>query len=376
VEQKHIKNIIMSSSSSTSSDDYCSTTDTIMALDQIASMQEQEERHYNRGLVLNSLRREDDELVDLPLYLKWRSTMIHWNLHLAETCRFETSTIEIATYLSDQFVAARTTSAATNAKTFQLASMACLYIAIKTHEEDGLTPRQLETMGRGRFVADDILDMERKVLMALKWRVNPPTASAAARLTKKNTGLRSRVLKVVDAHIALALVVKSIIPVDTFSVALTALHMALHCCGVVGVHESLPTPLCNSYTTSKTTKKTQQSIQDDLQSVIYSSLRNPAGPTSTNNTVIISPILMDMYQQQMALQEITSPRSTLGCGSTNSGSSVPTSTPTTKTSTNQQQGSPTGPFSRSHFSPRSVVPSLAWQRVNTLFRFKSLPVAS
>jgi hypothetical protein len=299
--------------------------------------------------------------------------MIHWNLHLAETCRFETSTIEIATYLLDQFVATRTTSAATNARTFQLASMACLYIAAKTHAAHCLTPRQLETMSTGRFVIQEILHMERKVLLALTWRVNPPTASAAARLllpvvlssekspllTKEKKDLRSHVLQVVDAHIALALVVESIIPVNTFSVALTSLHMALRCCGVVGVHESLSTLLCNSYTT-KTTKTTQQSIQEDLQSLVYSSLRNPAGPTSTNSTVIISPILMDVYQQQMALQHITP---TVSCCSEatldSSSSSVPTSTPTTKASTNQPQGSPPGPSGRSHSSPRSVVTSLA-----------------
>jgi Cyclin, N-terminal domain len=218
-----------------------------MALDQIAAMQTQEESHYRRDSILKSLvhgneHRVDDadeDPFDLPLYLEWRTCMIRWHLHIAQTCKFHTSTIEIAMLLLDQFVATAPTNVTTNARRFQMASMACLYLSAKIHEEHCLTPEQMATMSSGRFEAHEIVDMEQEILVALKWRVNPPTASSYVRVllsqlesqlsTKDDSNRIARILQVADAHIELALVAGSIISVDTLSIAITCLHMALNC---------------------------------------------------------------------------------------------------------------------------------------------------
>jgi len=61
-------------------------------------------------------------------------------------------------------------------RTFKLAATACLFLAVKVHE-----PRKLDLMGvlsdlsRGEFDMSDVIKMERNILEALVWKLNPPT---------------------------------------------------------------------------------------------------------------------------------------------------------------------------------------------------------
>lgn len=335
---------------------------------------------------------------DLQLYLEWRSTMIRWNLNIAETCKFQLSTIEIATSLLDQYVAILTMSVtkaspafddidvdvddddvedwkpdwkptttrrsknnhgdpiATDARRFQLACMSCLYIAAKVHEDHCLTPNQLETISSGRFEAHEIVSMEMDILKILKWNVNPPTASTTARLilsilfqqreeqpqVQKQHGRKKRpshfppfcfyddIIQLAEAHIELAMVTESIIPLDTFSVAVACLNMALRCYGVVTTTVDYPSPSSSSSNTILKTKPhhqvRQSLIQKELYRVLYWSLGGGGTPsaaipasyccnerlvsstTSTptptkvtvewRNPIPLNPLLTEVYRQQ------------------------------------------------------------------------------
>eukprot|EP00957_Ditylum_brightwellii_P090415 6885513-Ditylum_brightwellii.AAC.1 len=67
---------------------------------------------------------------------------------------------------------------------FQLAAIACLYIAVKTEgthrlfvrKVPPLTVSRLVELGRGVFSSETIIKMERKILAVLDWRMNPPTS--------------------------------------------------------------------------------------------------------------------------------------------------------------------------------------------------------
>ncbi|CAB9512804.1 diatom-specific cyclin [Seminavis robusta] len=77
-----------------------------------------------------------------------------------------------------------------DSRTYQLAAMTSLYVAIKLHPdnnaltEDGMRRKRyfkLESfveLSRGQFGAADICRMEQVILQTLKWRVNPPTPMA------------------------------------------------------------------------------------------------------------------------------------------------------------------------------------------------------
>ena len=285
--------------------------------------------------------------------------MIRWNLHIAETCHFTLSTIEIATYLLDQFVALQSTRSpptttttpslmtrhvASNARTFQLASMTCLYIAAKVHEEQCLTPVQLETMSNGRFVAMDLVHMEVAILTCLKWRVNPPTASGMLRLfflapcwardvkcptnttTRTTTShLRHNLLQVAEAHIELAMVTESIIPLDTLSVAVACWNLALGSFGLLDKVSSSPLPVLLQQQSQSpshpstpvahimlmtTRTRTVQWIQKELSTIISEALGGGAGGgmaasdgVDTNAGLLLSPILIHAYQQQQQQQK-------------------------------------------------------------------------
>lgn len=205
-------------------------------------MQLQESRLcYSRqeDAILPSNASEDGDKngLDLRLYLEWRSSMIGWHMNIAQTCHFDLSTVEVATYLVDQYVRRRP-EIATQARDFQMLSMACLYLSAKTQEDHCLTPQQLEKLSAGRFVADEIVSMELDILMTLKWQINPPTASSYVRLLlleneTLNIYSRRRLQQLVDSHIEVALVSNRLIGVDAYRLAVAALRMAL-CCSTDG----------------------------------------------------------------------------------------------------------------------------------------------
>eukprot|EP00549_Striatella_unipunctata_P000083 CAMPEP_0118691192 /NCGR_PEP_ID=MMETSP0800-20121206/10541_1 /TAXON_ID=210618 ORGANISM="Striatella unipunctata, Strain CCMP2910" /NCGR_SAMPLE_ID=MMETSP0800 /ASSEMBLY_ACC=CAM_ASM_000638 /LENGTH=230 /DNA_ID=CAMNT_0006588939 /DNA_START=88 /DNA_END=780 /DNA_ORIENTATION=+ len=66
-------------------------------------------------------------------------------------------------------------------KRYQLASMTALYTSIKINEPEVIDPNLIASISRGAITADDIVMMEREMLKALEWRVQPPTAAAFVR---------------------------------------------------------------------------------------------------------------------------------------------------------------------------------------------------
>ena len=77
--------------------------------------------------------------------------------------RFLSHSPNAPTYLSDR-------------KSFQLLSMATLYVAIKTTERVAIGSEFLSQMSRGAYTKGDIEAVEMELLQGLEWRVNPPTA--------------------------------------------------------------------------------------------------------------------------------------------------------------------------------------------------------
>lgn len=61
-------------------------------------------------------------------------------------------------------------------KEYQLVAMTCLYIAIKLHEPLEMETSLLADLSRGCYTEMEFANMEKKILEALVWRVNGPTA--------------------------------------------------------------------------------------------------------------------------------------------------------------------------------------------------------
>jgi hypothetical protein len=65
---------------------------------------------------------------------------------------------------------------------YQLAAMTALYTAVKIHEQEAMDPALVSSLSRGVHSAQAVEAMEARMLNAVQWRVNPPTAMSYTRL--------------------------------------------------------------------------------------------------------------------------------------------------------------------------------------------------
>lgn len=104
-----------------------------------------------------------------------RAQMIDWMVKIIDHCKFRRETVAIATKLLDRFLMA-TEWAVTDRSAFQLAAITCLYTAVKIHEPTVLSLNSMVRLSRDAYSADQIETMERVVLKANQWLLNPSTS--------------------------------------------------------------------------------------------------------------------------------------------------------------------------------------------------------
>lgn len=104
-----------------------------------------------------------------------RAQMIDWMVKIIDHCKFRRETVAIATKLLDRFMMV-TDWALTDRSAFQLAAITSLYTAIKIHEPTVLSVASMARLSRNAYTAEQIETMERVVLQANQWLLNPSTA--------------------------------------------------------------------------------------------------------------------------------------------------------------------------------------------------------
>jgi len=145
-------------------------------LETITAMRRQEDTSYQTGDFLSLIR--DSLLLDVDA--DCRTKMAEWCFQVTEFCQFSKESAEIAINYLDRFLLADQ-SALQDRAVFQLAAMTCLYMAVKIHEPEAMCPTTVSTLSRNTYTPQDIESMERQILSALKWRVNPPTSVSFVR---------------------------------------------------------------------------------------------------------------------------------------------------------------------------------------------------
>jgi Cyclin, N-terminal domain len=145
-----------------------------------------------------------------PLGEEWRRKICQWSFRVIDHFRLDREVVSFGLNLFDRFLVTncldkqakqsnklRTSLCACpscdqsiDSRTYQLAAMTSLYVAIKLHPDnktlmqDGTRRRRffkLESfveLSRGQFEAQDICCMEQVILESLQWKVNPPTPMA------------------------------------------------------------------------------------------------------------------------------------------------------------------------------------------------------
>jgi Cyclin, N-terminal domain/Cyclin, C-terminal domain len=93
----------------------------------------------------------------------WRQRIVEWMFG---------DSVAIAAYYLDLCVERGVVE---SRQEFQLAAMTALQLAIKLYDSTVVKLDSMIKLGRGLFTEQDVIDMETKMLNALKWQVHPPT---------------------------------------------------------------------------------------------------------------------------------------------------------------------------------------------------------
>lgn len=155
--------------------------DHVERIDTINAMKQQEKMGYltESGLYDQSTAIDGE----------WRELMVLWCMQVCEFCQFDRRTVFIAINILDRFVAKERNILSNDTDVlknqFQLAAMACLYTSVKTHEPLAIDPDTMARLSKGVFSAQEIEEMELKILKTVGWRVNAPTASAFSEIFLK-----------------------------------------------------------------------------------------------------------------------------------------------------------------------------------------------
>jgi hypothetical protein len=144
--------------------------------DRISIMLHQEENEYKvvDYLVVNAaIRKKAAKPVDEDCRVK----MCEWCYQVVDFCKFRRETVGIGMSYVDRYLCSeKGKKALGDRKEYQLVAMTCLYIAIKLHEPLEMETSLLADLSRGCYTEMEFANMEQKILEALIWRVNGPTA--------------------------------------------------------------------------------------------------------------------------------------------------------------------------------------------------------
>jgi hypothetical protein len=114
---------------------------------------------------------------DYPVDALARDAIVDWFVKIVNLCNYSSETAAIATSILDRFAASDDSKdILTNRANFQLASLTAIYTAVKVHEREAISPAFVAKLSGGLSSIEDIEKMEIRMLKALQWRVNPPTA--------------------------------------------------------------------------------------------------------------------------------------------------------------------------------------------------------
>jgi hypothetical protein len=148
--------------------------------------------------------------LEAPVDAACRQAMTKWCVEITDFCKYSRETAFIAISCLDRFMC-NDKSVLLNRHQFQLAAMTALYTAAKIHEHEAMDPDLVSTLSRGAHSPQAVEAMEYRMLNAIQWRVNPPTAMSFVR----------KMLDLVPAHLMNAFERETIVELAQLQVDLT-----------------------------------------------------------------------------------------------------------------------------------------------------------
>lgn len=90
----------------------------------------------------------------------WREKICEWKYSVIDHFNFSREVVSVSIHYLDRYLATRQV----NKKTFQLAAMTCLFLAIKLYEPGRLSMTSMIELSRGYFTVDQMATMEMSIL--------------------------------------------------------------------------------------------------------------------------------------------------------------------------------------------------------------------
>mmetsp|Transcript_54384 Transcript_54384/g.132012 ORF Transcript_54384/g.132012 Transcript_54384/m.132012 type:complete len:301 (+) Transcript_54384:327-1229(+) len=153
--------------------------DSEQTLTTIHAMRRQEDRGYTVDDYLARLPPPTAEVA--PVDAACRLVMSNWCCEIASFCKYQRETVAIAMNLLDRWMSVDQ-QVLMDRTSYQLAAMTALYTAVKVHEQEAMDPNLVSSLSRGVHSPEAVEQMEKRMLSAVGWRVNVPTAMSYVRL--------------------------------------------------------------------------------------------------------------------------------------------------------------------------------------------------
>jgi len=147
-------------------------------MDRLKVMKEKENNLYAHSHFLKTRQNAARKSLLVNSVL-WREMICTWAYNVSDHFNLSRSIVAVSMNLYDRYLT--TCGNKCEGRFALLCSLSTFYIAIKLHVPKSILARcnmpELSKLSRGQCHAKDIEDMERKILEALSWLVNPPLAS-------------------------------------------------------------------------------------------------------------------------------------------------------------------------------------------------------
>jgi Cyclin, N-terminal domain len=195
-------------------------SDNAATMDTLIAMMKQSKLIYSTKAI--------DQYDQSPVDKCARYLMVDWCYKISSFLKFRHDTVAIAVNNLDRYVARRPTTLQSR-HNYQLISMACLYNAIKVHEQEAISPALMSQLSKGLHSPQDIEAAEMSVMTILDWKINPPTAMAFLEgyLTMLPMECPSRLRNLIQAQIDVSILDAAFWETDTACIGLEALLIAL-----------------------------------------------------------------------------------------------------------------------------------------------------
>ena len=159
---------------------------TEQTLETIHVMRRQEESSYGVSDYLSNLPQHVTapySPLETPVDASCRFVMAKWCNEIADFCNYKRETVAIAMNCLDRFMSTPAGQQILfDRNLYQLSAMTALYSSVKIHEQEAMDPNLISSLSRGVHTPEAVEAMEAKMLSAIQWRMNPPTAMSFVRM--------------------------------------------------------------------------------------------------------------------------------------------------------------------------------------------------